>query len=132
MPVLVARARKPQEVLGVSVPRGGLVVLDVYGTDHDPATWPQPEPFDPAASSMPPFDPDGLVPQGGGDVTTGHRCPGEGITLTMLQVAVQALACTPHTVPTQDLSDDLSRVPTRLRSGVVLQGPVTSVPGDRS
>jgi fatty-acid peroxygenase len=121
VPVLAARARNRQDVLGVSVPRGGLVVLDVYGTDHDPATWPQPDRFDPTRFLDATFDPDGLVPQGGGDVVTGHRCPGEGVTLTMLEVAVQALACTPPTVPTQDLSYDLSRVPTRPRSGVVLQ-----------
>jgi cytochrome P450 len=35
VPVLAARARTAQDVLGVRVPRGGLVVLDVHGTDHD-------------------------------------------------------------------------------------------------
>ena len=37
VPVLAARTRSAQDVLGVPLPRGGLVVLDVHGTDHDPA-----------------------------------------------------------------------------------------------
>ncbi len=60
------------------------------------------------------------MPQGGGDVSTGHRCPGEGVTLTMLAVAVRALAGLARSFPPQDLRFDLSRIPTRPRSGVVL------------
>jgi fatty-acid peroxygenase len=52
------------------------------------------------------------VPQGGGNVATGHRCPGEGVTLTMIVSVVRALAGTPLTLPPQDLGYDLGRVPT--------------------
>src|SRR5205807_2907266 len=38
-PVLAAKARHEQDVLGHVVPKGGLVVLDVYGTLHDPGSW---------------------------------------------------------------------------------------------
>jgi fatty-acid peroxygenase len=120
VPVLAARARCAQDVLGVRVPRGGLVMLDVHGTDHDPAQWPDPDRFDPNRFLQGPMDPDALVPQGGGDVSTGHRCPGEGVTLTMLAVAVRALAGLTRSFPSQDLRFDLSRIPTRPRSGVVL------------
>jgi fatty-acid peroxygenase len=120
VPVLAARARHRQDVLGVPVPRGGLVVLDVHGTDHDPAHWPDPDRFDPGRFLAGAPDPDTLVPQGGGDVTSGHRCPGEGVTLTMLEVAVRTLASACYTVAGQDLGYDLSRIPTRPRSGVVL------------
>jgi fatty-acid peroxygenase len=120
VPVLAARARKEQDVFGFRVPRGGLVVLDVHGTDHDPAHWAEPDHFDPNRFLTGTVDPDSLVPQGGGDLRTGHRCPGEDVTLTMLAVAVRALARLPHTLPPQGLSFDLSRAPTRPRSGVVL------------
>ncbi|HVL85464.1 MAG TPA: cytochrome P450 [Pseudonocardia sp.] len=123
VPVLAARTRQAQDVLGVPVPRGGFVVLDVHGTDHDPALWPDPDRFDPERFLHGPVDPDTLVPQGGGEVTTGHRCPGETVTLTMLAAAVRTLARVPHTLPPQDLAYDLSRVPTRPRSGVVLRLP---------
>jgi fatty-acid peroxygenase len=62
-----------------------------------------------------------LVPQGGGDVRTGHRCPGEGVTLTMLEVAVRRLAAADWTLPQQDAGWSTSRMPTRPRSGVLLQ-----------
>jgi fatty-acid peroxygenase len=122
VPVLAARARRAQDVLGVRVPRGGLVVLDVHGTTHDPAHWPDPDRFDPERFLDGPVDADTLVPQGGGDVATGHRCPGEGVTLTMIAVAARALAGLAGPIPAQDLGYDLSRIPTRPRSGVVLTG----------
>lgn len=120
VPVLAARARRTQDVLGQRVRRGGLVVLDVHGTDHDPAHWTDPGTFDPGRFLQGAVDPDTLVPQGGGDVRTGHRCPGEGVTLTMIAVAVRALAHHAGTLPPQDLGYDVSRIPTRPRSGVVL------------
>jgi fatty-acid peroxygenase len=106
-------------VLGNRVPRGGLVVLDVHGTDHDPAHWPDPDRFDPDRFLRGSVEPDALVPQGGGDVATGHRCPGEGVTLTMIAIAARALAEHAVRISDQDLGYDLSRIPTRPRSGVV-------------
>ncbi|SDQ47573.1 cytochrome P450 [Quadrisphaera sp. DSM 44207] len=120
VPALAARARHAQDVLGVRVPRGGYVVLDVHGTDHDPAHWPDPDRFDPERFLTGRVDPDALVPQGGGDVATGHRCPGEGATVAVLSAAVRVLARTPHALPEQDLTVDLSVMPTRPRSGVRL------------
>ena len=35
-----------------------------------------------------------FIPQGGGDVATGHRCPGEKIAVTALSVTISGL-CTP-------------------------------------
>jgi fatty-acid peroxygenase len=65
---------------------------------------------------------DVLVPQGGGELATGHRCPGEAVTLTMIAEAVRALAGVAGDLPGQDLGYDLSRIPTRPRSGVVMRG----------
>jgi fatty-acid peroxygenase len=123
VPVLAARAREEQDVLGVTVPRGGFVLLDVHGTDHDPAHWPDPDRFDPQRFLVGTVEPDALVPQGGGDVATGHRCPGEQVALRMITAATRVLAAVPATLPPQDLGYDLSRMPTRPRSGVVLSVP---------
>jgi fatty-acid peroxygenase len=48
------------------MPRGGLVILDVYGTNHDPRHWPDPQRFDPQRFPNAPVNPDTLMPQGGG------------------------------------------------------------------
>ncbi len=119
-PWLAARARQKQDILGVPVRRGQLVVLDVYGTLHDGAEWPDPDRFDPGRFLTNEINGDALVPQGGGEVATGHRCPGEAVALTTLAVAVRALATLPHTLPAQDFTYDLTQMPTRPRSGVVL------------
>ena len=121
VPVLAARARGRQDVSGVDVPRNGYVVLDVHGTDHDPASWREPDRFDPARFLAGPVDPDALVPQGGGDVATGHRCPGEVVVLSLLAGAVRALAGLDLVYPPQDVGASLSRFPTRPRSGVIVR-----------
>jgi fatty-acid peroxygenase len=120
VPVLAARARYDQDVLGVAVSRNGYVVLDVHGTTHDPAHWPDPDRFEPSRFLTADIDADSLVPQGGGDVATGHRCPGEQVVLDTLGVAIGKLAAVPFTINPQDLNYSLTRMPTRPRSGVVL------------
>ncbi|MBT2366079.1 cytochrome P450 [Streptomyces sp. ISL-10] len=98
-----------------------LVVLDVYGHHHDPALWPDPYTFDPARfTGGPPADPYGLIPQGGGDVATGHRCPGEDIAVALLATLAVRLARLDYEVPPQDLSIPLSRIPTRPADGFVI------------
>lgn len=120
VPVLAARARHDQDVLGVPLRRGGLVLLDVHGTDHDPEHWPDSGCFDPERFRSGVIDPDTLVPQGGGDLATGHRCPGETVLLRMVESATLALAGLPaQSSPDQDWSYDLAAIPTRPRRGVV-------------
>jgi hypothetical protein len=65
-------------------------------------------------------------------VTNGHRCPGEGVVLTMLAVAVRALAGLPQTLAPQDLDYDLSRIPTRPRSGVVITPTPATVSAEQA
>jgi fatty-acid peroxygenase len=123
VPVLAAKARHRQDVLGVPVPRGGLVVLDVHGTDHDPAWWPDPEAFRPERFLDPatPLEPDALVPQGGGRAATGHRSPGESVVLSQRMSAVRALAGAGWTLPPQELVPDPARMPSHPPAGPVLR-----------
>ncbi|MEV7563563.1 cytochrome P450, partial [Streptomyces sp. NPDC089795] len=106
------------------VPKDALVLLDLYGQNHDPALWEEPYRFDPRRFSSPegPRDPmDDLVPQGGGDPARGHRCPGEDITVTALAAIATELARLDYEVPDQDLGIPLSRIPTIPRSGFRLR-----------
>ncbi|MEU9606026.1 cytochrome P450 [Streptomyces sp. NPDC048057] len=106
----------------VPVPRGSVVLLDVYGHHHDPELWPEPYVFEPGrftgrgATAVH----DDLIPQGGGDPETGHRCPGEDVTVALLAALAPRLARLPHDVPDQDLSIPLHRIPTRPHSGYVM------------
>ncbi|MEV4639377.1 cytochrome P450 [Actinoplanes sp. NPDC049548] len=122
-PFLGGRAARDLTFRGEEVPRGTLVLLDVYGQNHDRALWARPYEFRPerfVGRSIGEFE---LIPQGGGDPRTGHRCPGEKITVAVLGTLVQRLARLDYYVPPQDLSIGLSRVPARVTSGFQLVVP---------
>lgn len=100
---------------------GDWVLLDLYGTNHDPRTWPNPESFDPERFRDWQPEPNTLIPQGASDKETGHRCPGEDITLELIKRAIRALAAAPNTpVPAQDFSFSLSSMPTLPKSGFII------------
>ncbi|MGW4107542.1 cytochrome P450, partial [Streptomyces sp. NPDC004976] len=107
---------------GEWVPAGGLVVLDVYGQNHDESLWGDPYAFRPGRFLQRPVQRDELIPQGGGEPSSGHRCPGEGITVGVLEALAGRLARMEYTVPEQNLAIPLNRVPTRPHSGVLLAG----------
>ncbi|MFE8009460.1 cytochrome P450 [Streptomyces sp. NPDC057418] len=105
---------------GQGIPAGSMVLLDLYGQNHDSGLWPKPYTFDPGRFVGREPDRDELVPQGGGDPATNHRCPGEDVTLTVLETLVPLLAALRYDVPAQDLSIPLRRMPTAPRSGFVM------------
>ncbi|WP_110929718.1 cytochrome P450 [Bacillus massiliglaciei] len=100
---------------------GQMVLLDLYGTNHDPRLWTDPEIFKPERFenwSGGLFD---LIPQGGGDPRKGHRCPGEGITLEIMKISVELLVNEmEYEVPNQDLHYSLARMPSLIESGFVM------------
>jgi fatty-acid peroxygenase len=105
----------------LTVRRGELVVLDLYGQNHSADLWPEPYTFDPCRFDGLDLDPYTLVPQGGGRVEHGHRCPGEPGVVSILEVLVPRLARLEYDVPEQDDRIPLTRVPARPRSGMVLR-----------
>ncbi|MFJ4482894.1 cytochrome P450 [Streptomyces longwoodensis] len=107
---------------GAELPRGGLVLLDVYGQNHDEKLWGDPYTFRPQRFLERPVGADELIPQGGGDPRTGHRCPGEGLTIGLLEALAVRLARLEYTVPAQDLTISLRRIPARPRSGFAVTG----------
>ena len=102
-------------------PAGRRVLFDLYGTNHDPRLWPEPDLFRPDRFAGWREDPYSLVPQGGGEHLPGHRCAGEWITIELVTQAVGLLTgAMRYRVPPQDLALDLGRVPTLPPSGFVL------------
>jgi fatty-acid peroxygenase len=122
-PFLGARVRAPFAWRGHHFEPGTLVLLDVYGTHHDPQIWAAPEEFRPERFAGWNGDSFGFIAQGGGDPARGHRCAGEWITMHQLTLALHFLTrCVQYDVPPQDLRFDLARMPTRPRSGFVMSG----------
>ncbi|MGW9188265.1 cytochrome P450 [Streptomyces rubiginosohelvolus] len=105
---------------GQNIPAGSMVLLDLYGQNHDPELWPDPCAFDPRRFLGREPGRDELVPQGGGDPAANHRCPGDDVTLTVLGTLVPRLAALDYDVPAQDLGIPLGRIPTASRSGFLM------------
>lgn len=111
-PAVGGRVREEFTWRGLHFAKGTWVLLDVYGTNHDPRIWKDPQTFRPErfrdwnASAF------NFIPQGGGDVDLGHRCAGEWLTIALVKTATRLLLSSMHyEVPQQDLRIDMSRMP---------------------
>jgi len=116
-PFLGGRAARDLRFQRTDIRRGTTVLLDVYGQHHDPRVWTEPYAFHPERFLHRPVGEFELIPQGGGDPRTGHRCPGEQITVAVLGALAQRLARLEYYLPPQDLTIDLARIPARVGSG---------------
>ncbi len=56
-------------------------MLDIYGTNHDPKIWDNPDLFNPSRFKNWKGSPFNFIPQGGGDYWLGHRCAVNGSLL---------------------------------------------------
>ncbi|MDN5569746.1 MAG: cytochrome P450 [Propionibacteriaceae bacterium] len=121
VPLLPGVARRDLTHEGVHVAKGQRVLLDFYGTLHDQRHWDTPDRFDPHRFlGTGEVFAEYFIPQGGGEVETGHRCPGEKVAVGLLALTVAELARLDYELPPQDLSYEMTRMPTAPRDGVVL------------
>jgi fatty-acid peroxygenase len=120
VPALAGRARRPMRAAGVDLKRGDRIVLDVVGTDQDPELWHDPKEFLPERFADVQPDPHTYVPQGGGDPATGHRCPGEPLTVRLLAETIGVFADLDFDVVTRPAYDP-TRMPTRPEKGLVIR-----------
>lgn len=122
-PFIGGRAQRSFEWRGYSFPKGAWVILDLYGTNRDPRSWKDPAAFRPERFAEAPnaFE---FVPQGAGNTSMTHRCPGEDLTVHLMKAAARLLLeAMQYEVPRQDLSVDLSRFPALPKSGFVISRP---------
>lgn len=131
-PFVGGRAVADLDWHGEPIPQGAMVLLDLYGQNHDPEVWEEPYAFAPRRFLGHPPARDELIPQGGGDPATGHRCPGEDITIALLAALAPRLAGLEYDVPEQDLRIPLNRLPARIRSGFVMESVRVPVPAGRA
>ncbi|KAA9377490.1 cytochrome P450 [Microbispora cellulosiformans] len=128
VPFVAGKAVKDLTWKGEPILADWLVLLDVWGQNHDPALWPNPCSFDPqrfVGREIGPYD---LIPQGGGDPAAGHRCPGEPVAVGLLEALAPRLAGLDYTLPPQDLTVSPYRIPARVTSGFVLRPVGATVP----
>lgn len=119
-PFLGGRAVRDLELRGDTIPAGSLVLLDVFGQNHDADLWGDPYAFRPERFLDRPIGAYELIPQGGGDPGTNHRCPGEPATIGLLKSLVVRLADADYAVPAQDLTISLRRIPAMVESRFVI------------
>jgi len=121
-PVTAARVKQDFEWDGFAFEQGTLVLLDLYGTNHDPALWTEPEQFNPDRFKGWTESPFTFIPQGGGDVDFGHRCAGEHVTIAIMRETIDVfLNRYRYEVPSQDLSYSFVDLPSLPKSGLVLK-----------
>lgn len=101
--------------------KGTLVFLDVYGINHDERIWKNPNEFCPERFAFMDGNPYDFIPQGGGDPTKGHRCPGEWVTVALLKSGMEFIAeHLSYRIPPQDLSYSLRRMPAIPKSRFII------------
>jgi fatty-acid peroxygenase len=117
-PLIGGRAMRELDWQGMRVRENDWVVLDLYGTDHDRASWEHPNAFDPDRFLGPEAD-RLVVAQGAGEPAHDHRCPGEPLTRDLIDALGLLLAENPPVVlPEQDLRISLRRFPAMPRDGM--------------
>lgn len=120
-PFLAAYARQDFNWKGWRFKKGTLTLLDIYGTNHDGREWEQPDMFNPERFKNWPQDEYTFIASGGATYAQHHRCPGEWITNRLMKVALKLLVENlRYTVPKQDLSVSLARIPTLPKSGMII------------
>jgi fatty-acid peroxygenase len=120
-PAVGGRASHDFEWHGLRFEKGTWVLLDLYGTDHHPDIWGDPEVFRPERFERWESSGFDLIPQGGGDHYAGHRCAGEFATIDLVKSAARLFATEiAYDVPVQDLSISLRRMPTLPASGMLI------------
>lgn len=125
-PVIAGRATRRLEWDDTVFEPGDRMVLDLYATNHDPATWEQPRLFDPKRFRHPLEERNAMVPQGGGRYAEDHRCPGEPATQELIEHALYHLAKLDYDLPPQSLRISLRTIPATVESGML----VSNVTGD--
>lgn len=120
-PLQGARVKEDFEWNGYRFEKGTLTLLDIYGTNHDPKLWDNPDRFQPDRFLNWKESPFSFIPQGGGEYLGGHRCAGEWITIQVMNQALEfLLEQMKYKVPMQDLSYRMDRMPSLPKDGFIM------------
>ena len=116
-PYVCAQVKKSFTWKQYHIKKGTLILLDIYGTNHDSRLWQNPYEFIPERFNNWTYNAFTFMPQGGGDCNNGHRCAGELVTIEVLKASLDFIANhLTYKVPKQNLHYRLSRIPTLPKS----------------
>jgi fatty-acid peroxygenase len=112
-PAVGGRAMEAFRWRDIVFDRDDWVILDLYGTNHDPRAWPKPDHFDPLRFLVRPDAHENIVAQGSGEFLDSHRCAGEPATIAILVSLLGVLLQdATWTVRPQAMHVPLDRIPT--------------------
>ncbi|WP_414051301.1 cytochrome P450 [Macrococcus animalis] len=121
VPFLPGKAAKDIEFEGYKIKKDTMIVMDIYGTLHREDTFTEPERFNPNRFDDWDGSPFDLIPQGGGDYYTNHRCAGEWMTIIIMEETMKYFAKEiEYDVPPQDFTVNRTKLPGRVKSGMVI------------
>ena len=110
-PAVAARVKRDFDWAGIRFAKGRRVLLDLYGTNHDPSFWSHPERFQPGRFLFWNQDPFSFIPQSAGDPRVHNCSPVEAIALSLMKETVAQLTDLRFEVPPQDTGLDMWRLP---------------------
>lgn len=120
-PMVAALVKKDFIWNGYSFKKGTLTLLDLYGTNHDPKIWDQPDEFNPNRFAQWEENRFNFIPQGGGDYLLGHRCAGEWVTIEIMKISLNFLVNhMEYDIQDQDLSYSMVNIPSIPHSKIIL------------
>ncbi len=121
-PIVPAITKIDFEWKSMYFPKDTKVFLDLYGTNHHPESWQDPEEFKPDRFVNWDRNPYSLIPQGGGEYHKHHRCPGEMITLEIINTGIDFLLNKiSYQVPPQNLEVEINRFPSIPQSRFIMR-----------
>jgi fatty-acid peroxygenase len=121
VPGMLAKARKGFTWGNYTFKKGTFAILDIYGTNHDPSIWKNPEEFNPERFREWNGSAYNFIPQGGGIHEVNHRCPGEWMTIALLKKSMWFLSqVLEYEVPPQDLHIEFNKIITQPKSGFII------------
>jgi cytochrome P450 len=129
VPIVMGKARRAFVVDGFEIPAGWGVAAAVWHHDREPASFAEPERFDPdrfGARAEHSAHPYAYAPQGAGP-PDGHRCPGFDLTtIFMALFTARLVRGYSWELPQQDLTPNWGGIPPAPRDG--LRAVVQSLP----
>ncbi|WP_256860550.1 cytochrome P450 [Paraliobacillus ryukyuensis] len=120
-PFAAARVKRDFIWNGFTFKEGTLTLLDLYGTNHDPNEWSEPNQFKPDRFQEWKGSPFDFIPQGGGEFNLGHRCAGEWMTLGVMKRCLSFFVHMDFELPEQDLSYSMTEMPSKPKSKIIMQ-----------